>query len=134
MRAPSRSLLVLPALAALAATAASQQLSLPRTPAEVIRAAEKAVADRKAAEVRRDWLARLRRDPNNRLARLGLATFGRLAYDYASADSFAAPLLARNGVRPDGVAAWARIETALALTQQFRLGDTDSLLALGTNE
>jgi CHAT domain-containing protein/tetratricopeptide (TPR) repeat protein len=134
MRAPSRCLLVLPALAALAATAASQRPSLPRTPAEVIRAAEKAVADRKAAEVRRDWLARLRRDPSNRLARLGVATFGRLAYDYASADSFAAPLLARNGTRPDGVAAWARIETALALTQQFRIADTDSLLALGASE
>ena len=100
----------------------------------MIRAAEQAVAERKAADVRRDWLARLRRDPNNRLARLGVATFGRLAYDYASADSFAAPLLARNGTRPDGIAAWARIETALALTQQFRLGDTDSLLTLGARE
>jgi CHAT domain-containing protein len=100
----------------------------------VIRAAEQAVADRKAAEVRRDWLARLRRDPNNRLARLGVAAFGRLAYDYASADSFAAPLLAQGGARPDGIAAWARIETALALTQQFRLADTDSLLTLGARE
>src|SRR5574338_31207 len=100
MRPSSRSLIVLPALAALAASALAQQPSLPRTPAEVIRAAEQAVADRKAADVRRDWLARLRRDPANRLARLGVATFGRLAYDYAAADSFAAPLLAQGGARP----------------------------------
>jgi CHAT domain-containing protein len=134
MRAPSRILVVFPALAALATSALAQQPSLPRTPVEVIRAAEQAVASRKAADVRRDWLARLRRDPNNRLARLGVATFGRLAYDYASADSFAAPLLAQSAARPDGIAAWARIETALALTQQFRLGDTDSLLTLGAHE
>src|SRR5215212_12041727 len=126
--------IVAPALVALVTSAALQPPSLPRTADEVVRAAERAVTARRAAVVRRDWLAQLRREPNNRLARLGVAAFARLAYDYAAADSFAAPLLARNGVRPDGIAAWARIETALALAQQWRMGESDSLLAIAATE
>ena len=54
----------------------------------------------RAAAARQDWLARLRRDPSNRLARLGVASFARLAYDYAAADSFIAPLLTRSALAP----------------------------------
>ena len=130
----SRRALVGPALVVVIASAALQQPSLPRTPGAVIRAAEQAVTARRAAAVRQDWLGRLRRDPANRLARLGVATFARLAYDHAAADSFAAPLLARPGTQPDAIAAWARIETALASAQQWQLGETDSLLFLASSE
>jgi CHAT domain-containing protein len=123
-----------PALLAVVTSVFTQPVSLPREPAAVIRAAEQAVTARRAAVVRQDWLARLRRDPNNRLARLGAAAFARLAYDYTAADSFAHPLLARGGARPDGIAAWARIEAAIALAQQWRLADADSLLALAATE
>src|SRR5215217_932789 len=121
---PFRRAVVAPVLVAVTASAAVQQPSLPRTPGEVVQAAERAVTARRAAAVRQDWLARLRHDPNNRLARLGIAAFARLAYDYAAADSFAAPLLAAPGAKADGIAAWARIETALAFAQQWRLGET----------
>ena len=131
---PFRRAVVAPVLVAVTASAAVQQPSLPRTPGEVVQAAERAVTARRAAAVRQDWLARLRREPSNRLARLGVAAFARLAYDYAAADSFAAPLLAKPGTKADGVAAWARIETALALAQQWRLGETDSLLTLAAAE
>ena len=129
-----RRLLVAPALLALATSTTVQQPSLPRTPGEVVRAAERAVTARRAAAVRQEWLARLRRDPNDRLARLGVAAFARLAYDYAAADSFAAPLLASGATKADAIAAWARIETALALAQQWRLGETDSLLTIAAAE
>ena len=131
---PFRRAVVAPVLVAVTTSAAVQQPSLPRTPGEVVQAAERAVTARRAAAVRQDWLARLRREPSNRLARLGVAAFARLAYDYAAADSFAAPLLAKPGTKADGVAAWARIETALALAQQWRLGETDSLLTLAAAE
>ena len=134
MASPLRILVAVPAVAALLSGTSVQQVALPRTPVEVIRAAERAVTTRRAAAVRQDWLARLRREPSNRLARLGVASFARLAYDYPAADSFAAPLVARNGARPDGVAAWARIETALVHAQQWRLAETDSLLALAARE
>ena len=126
--------LVAPALAGLIASAASQQPSLPRTPRAVLIAADQAVTARRAATVRQEWLARLRRDPGNRLARLGVASFARLAYDYPAADSLIAPLLARPGVRPDSIAAWARIENALAASQQWRVADADSLLFLASSE
>src|SRR5215211_5956789 len=105
MFSPFRRTVVAPALVTLLAGVAFQQASLPRRPDEVVRAAERAVTARRAATVRREWLARLRREPTNRLARLGVAAFARLAYDYPAADSFAAPLLARAGTRPDGIAA-----------------------------
>ena len=131
---PSRRALVVPALVGTIASAISQQSSLPRTPDAVIQAAEQAVTARRAASVRQDWLARLRRDPANRLARLGVASFARLAYDYAAADSLVAPLLARPGSRPDSVAAWARIESALATAQQWRVREADSVLAIAVTE
>jgi CHAT domain-containing protein len=137
MASSSRFVLAAPILAAIVAgtgAPATQQAGLPRTPAQIIRVAESAVTTRRAAAVRQEWLARLRREPTNRLARLGVATFARLAYDYPAADSFAAPLLARPGTRPDGVAAWARIETALVVSQQWRLAETDSLLATAARE
>jgi CHAT domain-containing protein/tetratricopeptide (TPR) repeat protein len=131
---PSRRALVVPALVGTIASAASQQPSLPRTPEAVIQAAEQAVTAKRAASVRQDWLGRLRRDPSNRLARLGVASFARLAYDSDAADSFITPLLARQGSRPDSVAAWARIETALVAGQQWRVRDADSLLSIAVSE
>ena len=134
MSSPFRRSVVAPALVALIASAPLQQGSLPRTAGEVVRAAERAVTARRAAVVRREWLAQLRRDPGNRLARLGVVAFARLAYDYAAVDSFAAPLLARNGARPDAIAARARIETAFSLAQQWRLREADSVLAIAATE
>src|SRR6478672_6123059 len=134
MPSPSRRAVVVPALVGIITSAALQQPSLPRNPSGVILAAEQAMATHRAAAVRQDWLARLRRDPSNRLARLGVASFARLAYDYAAADSFVAPLLARPGSRPDSVAAWARIETALAAGQQWLARDADSLLSIAVAE
>ena len=134
MPAPIRRPFLLPALVALAASAALQQSPLPRTPQAVIVAAERAVTAKRAGTVRADWLARLRRDPTNRLARLGVASFARLAYDYRSADSLLAPLLARPGTRADSIAAWARMEGALAAGQQWRVRDADSLLFLAATE
>jgi hypothetical protein len=78
---PSRRALVVPALVGSIASVTSPQPSLPRTPEAVIQSAERAVTARRAASVRQDWLGRLRRDPSNRLARLGVASFARLAYD-----------------------------------------------------
>jgi len=134
MHSPSRRAIALPALVGIITSATLQQPSLPRSPSAVILAAEQAIASRRAAAVRQDWLGRLRRDPSNRLARLGIASFARLAYDYAAADSFIAPLLTRSGARPDSVAAWARIETALSAGQQWRIRDADSLFALAASE
>ena len=134
MPSTPRFVLAVPVLAAVIASGVAQQAALPRTPAEVIRAAERAVTTKRAAAVRMQWVARLRREPSNRLARLGVASFARLAYDYPAADSFAAPLLARPGTRPDGIAAWARIETALVHAQQWRLAETDSLLSIAARE
>src|SRR5687767_5732632 len=123
-----------PALGTIILGADSQQPSLPGQPWAVIRAAERAVTARRADVVRRDWIARLRRNPNDRLARLGVATFARLVYDYPAADSFARPLLARTGTRPDAIAAWARLEAATANAQQWRLGESASLLAIAVSE
>jgi len=134
MPSPFPSALVASALAVLVAGTASQSPSLPREPRLVVRAAERAVTTRRAAALRQEWIRRLRREPGNRLARLGVATFARLAYDYAAADSFAAPLLARAGTRPDAVAAWARIEMAVALAQQWRHAEADSVLARAASE
>ena len=134
MPSPFRLAIAAPLLAVVVSSSATQQPSLPRAPGDVVRAAERAVTDRRAASVRQDWLGRLRRDPENRLARLGVAAFARLAYDHAAADSFAAPLLTRPGSKPDGVGAWARIESALALAQQWRLAETDSLLSIAAEE
>ena len=134
MLSPSRRALVAPALLALIASAQAQQSSLPRTPQGVIIAAERAFAARRAAAVRQEWLARFRRDPSNKLARLGIASFARLAYDYAAADSLIAPLLARPGTRPDSVAAWARIEAALSASQQWRSAEADSFFFLASSE
>ena len=131
---PSRRALVVPVLVGTIASATLQQSSLPRTPEAVIQAAEQAVTARRAASVRQDWLGRLRRDPSNRLARLGVASFARLAYDYAAADSLISPLLARQEGRPDSVAAWARIETAVAAGQQWRAREADSLLSVAVSE
>ena len=133
MPSPFRLTVLAPVFFAVAGSAEAQQ-PLPRTPAEIIRVAERAVATQRAAAVRQNWVTHLRRNPSDRLARLGVATFARLAYDYAAADSFTAPLVARAGTRPDGIAAWARIESALALAQQWRLAETDSLLALAARE
>ena len=133
MLPPFRSFVV-PALALVIANVGTQQPSLPRTPRAVIRAAEQAVTVRRAAAARQEWLAQLRRVPNDRLARLGVAAFARLAYDYVAADSFAAPLLARGSDRPDAIAAWARLETALTLAQQWRARESDSLLSLASSE
>src|SRR5262245_62708968 len=123
-----------PALGMLILGATSQQASLPNQPGAVIRAAEQAVTTRRAGVVRQEWIARLRREPSNRLARLGIAAFARLAYDYPAVDSFARPLVASVGTKPDGITAWARIETAIALAQQGRLGETDSLLAIAADD
>jgi CHAT domain-containing protein len=131
---PSRRALVATALVVIATSAASQQTSLPQKPQAVIRTAERAVTTRRAAQLRQDWLAIFRRDPSNRLARLGVAAFARLAYDHAAADSLVAPLLARPGAKPDAIAAWARIETALGLGQQWRVREADSALALAASE
>ena len=134
MASSFRTLLTAPALAAALATTGVEQAPVPRTPAEVVRVAERALTTRRAATVRQEWFARLRRDPSDRLARLGVATFARLAYDYAAADSLIAPLLARSGARPDGIAAWARIESALVLSQQWKLAETDSTLVIAARE
>jgi CHAT domain-containing protein len=125
---------LVPALVVVFASANSQQPTLPKTPQSVIRAADRAMSNGTAADVRRDWITRLRRDPNNRLARLGVAAFARFAYDYTAADSFAAPLLAHNGTKPDSIAAWARIESALAFAQQWKLVESDSALATAASE
>src|SRR4029453_13270006 len=114
MPSPSRRAIAVPALVGIITSATLQQPSLPRSPSGVILAAEQAVATRRAGAVRQDWLPPLCRAPSTRLARLGIASFARLAYDYAAADSFIAPLLTRSGARPDSIAAWARIETALS--------------------
>jgi len=79
MPSPSRRAIVVPALVGIITSAALRQPSLPRSPSAVTLAAEQAVAAHRAAAVRQDWLARLRRDPSNRLARLGIASFARLA-------------------------------------------------------
>jgi len=134
MHSLSRRALVAPALALAVEYASAQQPSLPRTPEAVVQAAEQAVATRRAVSVRQDWLGRLRHDPSNRLARLGVASFARLAYDSAATDSFISPLLARPGSRPDSVAAWARIVTAVMAGQQWRVRDADSLLSLAVSE
>jgi len=131
---PMRLAVLAPALGLIILGAGSQQSSLPSHPWGVIRAAERAVTARRADVVRRDWIARLRRNPNDRLARLGVATFARLVYDYAAADSFARPLFAPAGTRPDTIAAWARIEAATANAQQWRLRETDSLLTIAVTE
>ncbi|HEX6052687.1 MAG TPA: hypothetical protein VFZ21_25655, partial [Gemmatimonadaceae bacterium] len=118
----------------LSASAAQQPASLPGQPGAVVRAAERAVTTGRAAATRQAWIAQLRREPGNRLARLGVATFARLAYDYPAADSFAQPLIARPGTRPDAISAWARIETATARAQQWRFGEMDSLLTVAASE
>lgn len=118
----------------LSAVTAQRPASLPDQPGAVVRAAERAIATGRAAAVRQEWITRLRREPGNRLARLGVATFARLAYDYPAADSFAQPLIARPGTRPDAISAWARIETATARAQQWRFGEMDSLLTVAVNE
>src|SRR5688572_21541571 len=118
----------------LSAVTVQRPASLPDQPGSVVRAAERAIATGRAAAVRQEWITRLRREPGNRLARLGVATIARLAYDYPAADSFAQPLIARPGTRPDAISAWARIETATARAQQWRFGEMDSLLTVAVNE
>jgi tetratricopeptide (TPR) repeat protein len=83
------------------------------------------------------WADRSRRDPGDRLARLGLAGLARVTSRYARADSLLEALGARElrspwvaesvGSPPDPVVLWAAVELAEGLRMRGRFLDADPL-------
>jgi tetratricopeptide (TPR) repeat protein len=123
------------ALLALQTQAPSPDLAAHREdPARVLWLATRAVEGDSAAVLESAWRARLRRDPADRPALLGLATLARLSYDYARAARHYARLLAPPGAVPDRYAVHARLGQALAFRVRWRTDQADHWLQLAHRE
>lgn len=83
-------------------------------PHAVVRTAVHAIQGDSAARVGARWEARLRRNPGDRAALLGLATLARLEYDYDAAERRYRALDAADDAEPDAYAAFARLGLAQA--------------------
>lgn len=106
--------------------AAALQGSPKEDPGAVVQLAITAVEDDSAAVWQERWTLRLERDPDDRLAALGLATLARLTYDFDLADSLYARILA--GAPDDRVSAHARLEHALGLLTRGFFARADTAL------
>ena len=76
-------------------------------PRLVVREALRAVEGDSAGRVAARWEERLRRDPGDRDAQLGLASLARLTYDFAGAERRYVALRGANSARPDRHVAYA---------------------------
>ena len=101
--------LVLAIFAATGGAAAVPAQSGARSPGRIAGAAERAVEDDSADVVRARLRSALGRDPADREAMLGLATLARATYDFDTADSLFARLLAAGPAAPDAWTVQARL-------------------------
>jgi CHAT domain-containing protein/tetratricopeptide (TPR) repeat protein len=81
-------------------------------PRAVVRRALRAVEGDSVRAVAAAWEKRLRGDPADRAAVLGLASVARLTYDYPAAERLYDQLLAGDSTAPDRYAAYARLGRA----------------------
>ena len=110
------------------ARAAPAVRGVAQEPSDVVRAARLAVEGDSVRAVTGRWEDRLRREPGDRLARLGLATIARLLYDARAAEQHY-PLLYRDAARPDAVAREAMLGHGTWLMSSGRNAEADALLA-----
>lgn len=75
----------------------------------VIQLAQRAVERDSTGVLVAAWDARMRRDPQDREARLGRALLAALTYDYRTADRLFAELYANDSAAPDGHSVYARL-------------------------
>jgi hypothetical protein len=123
-------LLVGAALAALASPVAAVQGGA----RDVVRTAERALADDSAAAVTARWLGAIRKDSTDRAAVLGLASLARLTYDFAAAERLFAGMLARSGPTPDEWSVQARLGLYRVALGQGDYRQADSLLTTAVTE
>jgi len=102
-------------------------LHTPEDPRTVVRSALRAVEGDSSAPLRARWDARLRADPSDRPAALGLARLDRLTYDYPAAGRRYARLYADTAA-PDLVAAYARLGAGQALDTRGHLTEAGEQL------
>src|SRR5215207_6809094 len=81
-------------------------------PRPVVREALRAVEGDSAGRVAARWEERLRRNPADRDAQLGLASLARLTYDFAGAERRYAALRGADSARPDRYVAYAWLGVA----------------------
>ncbi|MFL5579785.1 MAG: CHAT domain-containing protein, partial [Gemmatimonadaceae bacterium] len=102
-------------------------------PRAVVLHAYRAVEGDSAKRVAARWAERVRRDPRDRVAQLGLATVARLTYDFAAAERWYAGLLAAepnaSAPRPDRIGIYARLGQAQVFEARRQLPQADSLYA-----
>jgi tetratricopeptide (TPR) repeat protein len=101
---------------------------------DVVRTAERALADDSAAAVTARWLGAIRKDSTDRAAVLGLASLARLTYDFAAAERLFAGMLARSGPTPDEWSVQARLGLYRVALGQGDYRQADSLLTTAVTE
>jgi CHAT domain-containing protein/tetratricopeptide (TPR) repeat protein len=101
---------------------------------DVVRTAERALADDSAAVVTARWLEAIRRDSTDRVAVLGLASLARLTYDFAAAERLFAGIVARSGPTPDEWSVQARLGLYRVALGQGDYRRADSLLTTAIAE
>jgi tetratricopeptide (TPR) repeat protein len=129
-----RPLLLLAAFLAQAAAPARPPAAAPTPPPppaasarelrDVVRAAEAALQGDSVARVRERWDTRLRANPADQVARLGLASLARLTLDYQTAERHYAALA---GGADSLAAAYARLGRAFAFTARGQVADAAPL-------
>jgi len=103
-------------------------------PARIVWLATRAVEGDSAAAVSARWAARLKRDPADRAAELGLATLARLTYQYDDAERRYARLLPPAGRPPDGYAAYARLGHGTGLRTRGLVAAAEPWLAQAVDD
>ncbi len=98
-------------------------------PADVVRVAQQAVEGDSVAAVSARWTARLRRNPADRAAELGLATLARFTYRYDEAERRYARLLPPTGQPADRYSAYARLGYGIGLRWRGRVVEAEPWLA-----
>lgn len=100
----------------------------------VVQTAERALADDSATVVTARWLEAIRRDSNDRVAALGLASLARLTYDFAAAGRLFAGMLAGSGPTPDEWSVQARLGLYRVALGQGDYWRADSMLTVAIAE
>jgi CHAT domain-containing protein/tetratricopeptide (TPR) repeat protein len=105
-----------------------------QNPAVLVQRLERAADAGPLDRLRRDWSTRVAARPQDREARLALATIARIALDYPAADSLYRSLLPPAGSPPDRIALWARVGLGIALAARWQATPADSALTQALTE
>jgi tetratricopeptide (TPR) repeat protein len=100
----------------------------PRTPAQIVDAAEHAISNDSVDVARARWTATLERDSGDREALLGLATLARGTYAFETSDTLLTRLLVLSGPEPDAWTVQARLGLYRVANAMGDARRSDSLL------